>query len=56
LLAVALLGLVRTALIFLKLGEGAVYWERAIQGSFILLAVLADRTARHSRDGQEDEP
>lgn len=56
LLAVALLGLVRTALIFLKLGEGAVYWERAIQGSFILLAVLADRTARRSGHGREEEP
>jgi rhamnose transport system permease protein len=54
LLAVALLGIVRTALIFLKLGDGAVYWERAIQGSFILLAVLADRTARRSATEMEE--
>lgn len=54
LLAVALLGIVRTALIFLKLGDGAVYWERAIQGTFILLAVLADRTARRSTHDIEE--
>jgi ribose/xylose/arabinose/galactoside ABC-type transport system permease subunit len=41
-LGVLLLSIVGTALIFLKLGEQATYWERAIQGAFILLAVLAD--------------
>ena len=46
LLAVLLLGTVGTALIFLRLGESATYWERAIQGAFILLAVLADHLAR----------
>jgi ribose/xylose/arabinose/galactoside ABC-type transport system permease subunit len=46
-LGVVLLGIVRTVLIFLDLGERAVYWERAIQGGFILLAVLADHVARH---------
>ena len=46
LLGVALLGAVRTALIFLKLGDGAAYWERAIHGAFILLAVLVDHGAR----------
>lgn len=46
LLAVVLLGLIGTALIFLRLGESATYWERAIQGAFILLAVLADHLAR----------
>jgi len=45
-LGVLLLGTVGTALIFLRLGEQATYWERAIQGVFILLAVLADHVAR----------
>ncbi len=52
LLAVLLLGTVGTALIFLRLGESATYWERAIQGAFILLAVLADHLARR-RGGTE---
>lgn len=42
-LGVLLLGIVRTVLIFLKLGDQATYWERSIQGAFILGAVLADR-------------
>jgi ribose/xylose/arabinose/galactoside ABC-type transport system permease subunit len=46
LLAALLLGMISTALIFLKLGETVTYWERAIQGGFILLAVLADHLAR----------
>ena len=46
LLAVTLLGGIRTALIFLNLGERSVYWERAIQGGFILAAVLADHLGR----------
>lgn len=50
LLAVLLLVMVRTALIFLRLGETAVYWERAIQGGFILLAVLADHLARRGEE------
>lgn len=37
-----LLGMVSTALIFMKLGESATYWERAIQGGVILLAIIAD--------------
>lgn len=41
-LGVLLLSMVGTVLIFLKLGPQATYWERAIQGAFILLAVLAD--------------
>lgn len=45
-LAVLLLGLVRPMLIFLRLGVSATYWERAIQGAFILLAVLADQAAQ----------
>lgn len=46
LLAVLLLGTVRTVLLFLKLGDAAVYWERAIQGAFIIAAVLLDRAGR----------
>ncbi len=46
LLGVLLLGIVRTVLIFLNLGERMVYWERAIQGAFILVAVLVDHFAR----------
>ena len=46
LIAVLLLGTVRTVLLFLKLGDAAVYWERAIQGAFILVAVLLDPIAR----------
>ncbi len=45
-LALLLLALVRTVLIFLQLGDRATYWERAIQGAFILVAVLADRLTR----------
>ncbi len=45
LLATLLLVTVRTVLIFLRLGESATYWERAIQGAFILLAVLLDHVA-----------
>lgn len=44
LLAVLLIGSLRSALIFLKLGESATYWERTIQGAFILGAVLLDRS------------
>ena len=46
-LAALLLALVRPMLIFLRLGVSATYWERAIQGAFILVAVLADHWARH---------
>lgn len=42
LLGVLLLSMVRTVLIFLRLGETATYWERTVQGGFILAAVLAD--------------
>ena len=44
-LGVLLLGIIRTVLVFLRLGDEATYWERAIQGVFILAAVLADRIA-----------
>jgi ribose/xylose/arabinose/galactoside ABC-type transport system permease subunit len=45
-LGVLLLGIVGTVLIFLRLGDRATYWERAIQGGFILLAVLVDHLSR----------
>ncbi len=40
--AALLLGSIRTSLVFLNLGDMATYWERAIQGAFILAAVLSD--------------
>lgn len=49
LVATLLLVTVRTVLIFLRLGESATYWERAIQGAFILLAVLMDHAAQNRR-------
>lgn len=49
--AALLLGSIRTALVFLDLGEAATYWERAIQGAFILAAVLADHVAAARRPG-----
>jgi rhamnose transport system permease protein len=53
LLAVVLLGMIHNVLTFLKLGPDLVYWERAIQGAFILLAVLADHLSR--RDGSAED-
>jgi ABC-type sugar transport system ATPase subunit/ribose/xylose/arabinose/galactoside ABC-type transport system permease subunit len=46
-LGVLLMGIIATVLIFLRLGEMSTYWERAIQGAFILVAVLVDHLARH---------
>ena len=51
-LGVILLGIVRSALLFLKLGTSATYWERAIQGGFILVAVLVDHLSS-DRAGEE---
>lgn len=48
-LGASLLGIVSTVLIFLKLGPSAAYWEKAIQGGFILLAVLGDHVSRRKR-------
>lgn len=50
LLGVLLLGIVRTVLIFLNLGVHMVYWEGAIQGGFILVAVLVDHFARRREE------
>lgn len=47
-LGAVLLGIISTVLIFLKLGDAATYWERAIQGGFILLAVLGDHLGKKS--------
>lgn len=49
LLGVVLLSIIRTVLVFLKLGDQATYWERSIQGAFILGATLADRVGTRSR-------
>jgi ribose/xylose/arabinose/galactoside ABC-type transport system permease subunit len=54
LLAVVLLGMIGNVLTFLKLGPDAVYWERAVQGGFILLAVLADHLGGRRRGQGED--
>jgi ribose/xylose/arabinose/galactoside ABC-type transport system permease subunit len=51
LLAVILLAMIRTLLIFLKLGESATYWERSIQGGLILIAVLADQMGQRKSAG-----
>ena len=51
-LAVLLLSSIGSVLLFLRLGENPTYWEQAIQGAFILAAVLADHLARR-RHGQE---
>jgi ribose/xylose/arabinose/galactoside ABC-type transport system permease subunit len=53
LLGVILLGIVRSVLIFLKLGPAATYWERAIQGAFILIAVLVDHLATRQRSAED---
>jgi ribose/xylose/arabinose/galactoside ABC-type transport system permease subunit len=45
-IAAILLMSIRTALVFLDLGQSATYWERAIQGAFILTAVLIDHASR----------
>ncbi len=52
LLGVLLLTMVRTVLIYLRLGESATYWERAVQGAFILAAVLADHLAARRAPGE----
>ncbi len=50
-LAVLLMVMIKTVLVFLKLGDEATKWERAIQGGFILLAVVLDHLAeRRSAD------
>jgi rhamnose transport system permease protein len=54
-LAALLLGSIRTALVFLKVGEMATFWEKAIQGAFILAAVLADHYAGSPADHSKDQ-
>ncbi|BDI31196.1 sugar ABC transporter permease [Capsulimonas corticalis] len=49
-LAALLLSVISPMLIFLRLGVSATYWERAIQGAFILVAVLIDHMARGRRE------
>ncbi len=45
-LGALLMTMIGTVLIFLRLGEHAVYWEQAIRGLFILAAVLSGHFAR----------
>lgn len=52
-LSVLLLSSIGSVLLFLRLGQNATYWEQAIQGAFILTAVLADHLA--GRDSHEGE-
>lgn len=52
-LAAVLLASIRTALVFLNLGESATFWERAIQGAFVLGAVLSDHIGGRGRSSGE---
>ncbi len=52
-LGALLLTTIGTMLIFLRLGETAVYWERTVQGAFILVAVLSDHWLQRSRRRRE---
>ena len=47
--AALLLGVIGPMLIFLRLATSVTYWERAIQGAFILAAVLADHLTSKRR-------
>jgi ribose/xylose/arabinose/galactoside ABC-type transport system permease subunit len=52
LLAVVLMTMIRPVLTFLDLGEAGEMWTKAIQGGFIILAVVADSfLSRRSRQG-----
>ncbi len=53
-LGVILLSIQKPVLIFLNLGNNAAYWEKAIQGGLILLAVLVDHFAGRKRAGGGD--
>ena len=50
-LGVLLLAIQKPVLIFLNLGAGTAYWEKAIQGGLILLAVLVDHVASRKAPG-----
>lgn len=50
-LAVLLLGVLRSGLVYARLGESAVYWERAIQGALIVAALIVERAARRELRG-----
>jgi ribose/xylose/arabinose/galactoside ABC-type transport system permease subunit len=55
LLAVVLMTMIRPVLTFMDIGEAGEKWTRAIQGLFILLAVVADSlfSQRERRSGKE---
>ena len=42
-IAVLLMTMVRPVLTFLDIGESGEKWTKAIQGGFIILAIIADR-------------
>jgi len=46
---VILMTMISTVIIFMKLGENATYWSRAIQGLFILGAIIADHWISRQR-------
>ncbi|MCA9166192.1 MAG: ABC transporter permease [Planctomycetales bacterium] len=54
LLAVVLMTMVRPVLTFLDIGEAGEKWTKAIQGSFILMTVVADSLSRANRRAEGD--
>lgn len=55
LLAVVLMTMIRPVLTFMDIGEAGEKWTRAIQGMFILLAVVTDALFSRRRRGSEKE-
>ncbi|MBN1515113.1 ABC transporter permease [Candidatus Sumerlaeota bacterium] len=53
-LAVFLMVMIRTNLTYLQLGPEATKWERAIQGLFILAAVILDHVASHAKPAESE--
>lgn len=51
LLAVVLLTMIRPVLTFMDIGEAGEKWTKAIQGAFIILAVVADSLASRRKPG-----
>jgi ribose/xylose/arabinose/galactoside ABC-type transport system permease subunit len=52
-LAVILITMIRTVLNFMDLGPEAVKWQRAIEGTMILVAVIGDHFGQQARRGGE---
>ena len=53
-LAVVLMTMLRPVLTFLAIGETGEKWTKAIQGFFIVLAIVSDRIAARRNDGGRD--